>query len=274
MTRIGRGLALAALVQLGCASTDSRTELAPPSVASASASQLEPRTEHHAAEHASEPGPRSDAEIDPRFEATLLSVAREYRDWKAVDDEMRFAPHLCRIPMPAALHWSDSDDTTTHGSKLYLLYAKDPVAYGWPPTFEGIGVGHDPAPEQPSATAEIRQAIVKESFAALAHDDEGRPPAGVETHPFSRSRPASRDGKLFSAGEPLALYVMVKLPPNTPGTDEGWVYGTLTSDGATVISAGRVQSCMGCHEAAPHDRLFGRKPAPSQGGPPSNAAPR
>ena len=43
----------------------------------------------------------------------------------------------------------------------------------------------------------------------------------------------------------------------TPDTDEGWVYGTVSADGKTVTSAGRVQSCMNCHQDAPHDRLFG-----------------
>ena len=39
--------------------------------------------------------------------------------------------------------------------------------------------------------------------------------------------------------------------------DSGWVYGTVSSDGQGVTSAGQVRTCMGCHEQAPHDRLFG-----------------
>jgi hypothetical protein len=50
---------------------------------------------------------------------------------------------------------------------------------------------------------------------------------------------------------------MFKLDPKTPGTDEGWVYGTVSADGKQVTSAGRVESCMRCHQKAPHDRLFG-----------------
>jgi hypothetical protein len=50
---------------------------------------------------------------------------------------------------------------------------------------------------------------------------------------------------------------MYKLDPETPDTDEGWVYGTVTGDGAAVISGGRLASCMSCHLEAPHDRLFG-----------------
>jgi hypothetical protein len=50
---------------------------------------------------------------------------------------------------------------------------------------------------------------------------------------------------------------MFRLDPATPGTDLGWVYGTLDADGARVTSSGRVQSCMGCHTQAPSERLFG-----------------
>lgn len=54
------------------------------------------------------------------------------------------------------------------------------------------------------------------------------------------------------------LFIMAKLDPKTAGTDQGWVYGTVTPDGKTVTAAGRVESCMKCHQAARHDRLFGR----------------
>jgi hypothetical protein len=256
----------------GCASADPDAEASvePRAHAEANAHVARERSqEHRAADRSPEPQAERAAEIDARFTGTLLAIAREYREWKAVDDELRFAPQLCRSPMPGRLHFSESDDATTHGEKLYLLYAKDPVAYGFPPTFGGMG----PAPtSEPTSGPPIEQAIVKESFAALAHDSEGRPPAGVDGDPLSW-RPALRDGVLHSAGEALDLYVMVKLPADTPGTDTGWVYGTLTPDGGTVTSAGRVKSCMGCHESAPHDRLFGRKPAPANARPAANAAP-
>ena len=50
---------------------------------------------------------------------------------------------------------------------------------------------------------------------------------------------------------------MYKTDPKTPGTDEGWVYGTVTADGKKVTAAGRVQSCINCHQDARNDRLFG-----------------
>ena len=53
------------------------------------------------------------------------------------------------------------------------------------------------------------------------------------------------------------LFIMFKLDPKTPQTDNGWVYGTVSADAKNVTSAGRVKSCMDCHTEAKHDRLFG-----------------
>jgi hypothetical protein len=68
---------------------------------------------------------------------------------------------------------------------------------------------------------------------------------------------ARKDGHLYHAKEKGPLFVMFKLDPATPGTDEGWVYGTVTADGKTVTGVGKIESCMKCHQDAPHDRLFG-----------------
>jgi hypothetical protein len=70
---------------------------------------------------------------------------------------------------------------------------------------------------------------------------------------------ARQDGRLYHAAQKAGLFVMYKLDPGTPGTDEGWVYGTVSADGREVLSAGRVGPCMACHWDAPHDRLFGLK---------------
>jgi hypothetical protein len=63
-------------------------------------------------------------------------------------------------------------------------------------------------------------------------------------------------GVVYRAGTPAGLFIMFKLDATTPDTDQGWVYATVTTAGQ-VTSAGRVASCMGCHEAAEHERLFG-----------------
>jgi hypothetical protein len=62
---------------------------------------------------------------------------------------------------------------------------------------------------------------------------------------------------VYKAAKPAGLFVMMKLDPKTPGTDAGWVYGTLSADGKAVTAAGKVESCMKCHQDAKHDRLFG-----------------
>lgn len=68
---------------------------------------------------------------------------------------------------------------------------------------------------------------------------------------------ARTNGKLYRAWGKEGLFILFKLDPQTPGTDEGWVYGTVTADGKQVTSAGRVEACMSCHQRAPYDRLFG-----------------
>jgi len=78
-------------------------------------------------------------------------------------------------------------------------------------------------------------AVVKESFAAVAA------------------------GGALTAGDRTDLFVMTKVGAGE-GTDLGWVYGTVAPDG-TVTSAGRVASCMGCHDRdGRHERLFGVAP--------------
>lgn len=73
-----------------------------------------------------------------------------------------------------------------------------------------------------------------------------------------------KDDEYYTLGERGPLFIMYRTEKNTLGTDNGWVYGTLTPDGKTVTSAGRVASCMGCHTEAPYPkepkgegRLFG-----------------
>ena len=58
-------------------------------------------------------------------------------------------------------------------------------------------------------------------------------------------------------------FIMFRLDPATPDTDEGWVYATVSPAGQ-VTAAGRVACCMGCHEtSATHERLYGVPLSPS-----------
>ena len=55
------------------------------------------------------------------------------------------------------------------------------------------------------------------------------------------------------AGRPADLFVMAR-------GAERWIYGTVSADGQ-VTSAGQVETCIGCHVEATHDRLFGIRSA-------------
>ena len=175
-------------------------------------------------------------ENNPKFHADLLKLAAEYRKFGRVDDDVHWAPTFCRAPFHAKLRFSKSDAEATHGQKLYYLYAKDRSAY--------LGISE--------AKAKPGQAIIKESWHAepIAAD-------APKPHPLKDPRTAKKDGKLYGAGKQGPLFIMYRTDADTPETDEGWVYGTLSTDGKTVTSAGRVASCMACHQDAPHGRLFG-----------------
>jgi hypothetical protein len=194
------------------------------------------------------------------FHDRLLEIARSYEEYHRVDPSIRWGLVPCadKSPSPPA-HLSASGDQGTHGRKLYWLFVKE-----MPPGSERTGayaLDGEPNP--------VGQAVVKEAWRPEPADERA-PQEKVSRR--SRTRrgedveereepvlPYARDGdgRLYHAAEKAALFVMFKLDPRTPGTDAGWVYGTLTADGRQVTSAGKVESCMGCHQTAPHDRLFG-----------------
>ena len=178
------------------------------------------------------------------FDQQVLDIAAEYTAWGRVDDELRWAPFLCRAPSPGIARPSQSDDESTHGRKVYSVFAKNHAAY----------------PDGP----QDGQAVVKQSWIPelVADADAAVPPnryvtdAGTEAdhfYPYAKGA----DGGIYQATRPAGLFIMFKVDPATPDTDEGWVYATVSPAG-DVTAAGRVASCMGCHEtSATHERLFG-----------------
>ncbi len=177
------------------------------------------------------------AENNPAFHARLLELASTYQSYARVDDELHWAPFLCRQPMPSFPRRSQSTMEQTHGRKLYFVFAKDRAAYlsrdGKTPAFEG-------------------QAVVKEAWTA-----EQVPSTTSYDKSQSPVLYLQENGQLFHAKERAGLFVMYRTAASTPGTDGGWVYGTVTADGKTVTSSGTVSSCMGCHQQAKYERLFG-----------------
>jgi hypothetical protein len=172
------------------------------------------------------------------FAQQARSIAAGYQAWGRVDDELRFAPTLCRLPLPARARMSTSEDAATHGRKLYSLFARARAAY--------------------PAGPHLDQAVVKEAWTAEPTTTAYQPESHRESdggdhfYPYARTK----DGAVFHAGQRAGLYVMYRLPPETPATDAGWVYATLTPTGE-VTAAGRLQTCMDCHHHAPNERLFG-----------------
>lgn len=207
--------------------------------------------------------PQDDPPVnDEQFHGRLLKIAENYPAYGRVDDEARWAPALCRAPFPPQTRYSRSTDDKTHGRKLYSLFARDRAGY--------LG----------TSVPAAGQVIVKESWVPV--ELEGKPKAGRLPPPHPRKgKPTEppRDlapignlpvhggegalhpftekaGKWYKADRRGDSFIMMKLDPKTAGTDDGWVYGTVTADGKSVTSAGRVASCMKCHETK-STRLFG-----------------
>jgi hypothetical protein len=195
-----------------------------------------------------------DTALRVNFENRLLEIADSYESYGRIDPGFRWAPAMCAAPVMHVpeLALSRSADPDTHGRKLYSLFAKEL-------DLPGSYLGSD----RPG------QVIVKESWVPEEVSDDGKPRESVRRTVKVRRGDvvveqedaftpyARKDGKLYHAKEKGPLFVMFKVDPQAPDTDEGWVYGTVTPDGKQVTSAGRVESCMGCHREAPHGRLFG-----------------
>ena len=195
-------------------------------------------------------GDITDANTALAFEAETLAIAADYLTWGRVDDELRWAPFLCRQPLPGIARQSGSTDQATHGGgKLYSVFAKH----------------HDSYPNGPHTG----QAVVKQSWKtepvtgqdASFNPGSWRPDGdgGDHFYPY-----AEKGGVVYRATEPAGLFIMFKVDPATPDTDEGWVYATVSPAGQ-LTSSGRVAACMGCHEtSATHERLFGVPLTPSR----------
>jgi len=191
---------------------------------------------------------------DPRFVDVVRRAAASYKKWGRVDEKPNIAPALCRAPTgddfgaPSKVRTSAAGDGP-HEDKLYFLWASARDAY------RSLGRVDEPLP--------VGFAVVKQSFSSKPL--VGAPPASAAPGPdasfnFGVIPPPitwlqTTDGKRLQIDQPRDLFVMAKVGERA-GADAGWIYGTVAPDG-TVTSAGRVERCMGCHESATHERLFG-----------------
>lgn len=177
-------------------------------------------------------------------EAKLLEIVANYKKWGRIDDSPKFAPTLCRAPDPSTPFRSASTDDATHGRKLYFLFARDSKAYR----------ADKAVPEQ----IVVKEAWVPEEVKTES-DDRRLPRPSKEDEAIGHYR----DGdKAYRASKQAGLFIMMKLDPKTPDTDEGWIYATTDSERKKITQYGKIESCMKCHVDAKNDRLFGLpKPA-------------
>jgi hypothetical protein len=173
--------------------------------------------------------------------ALILAIAAEYKGYERVSDRADWAPFLSRPPRSAVLA-SAAPEQSPHGDKLYYLYAKNGEEYIRLP-WQKVGT-----------RAATGQALIKESFHPVEVSAAAARRSGRDT--------AVRSGIHYTTGEQGELFIMAKVASDVPApaaTDEGWIYGVTDPQGRRIVASGRIASCMGCHEKAPHDRLFGLK---------------
>lgn len=209
--------------------------------------------------------PRSLAPEDKRrVEDQLRTIAQQYAKYSRVSDErVGWAPESCMGPPPPSVKPTAAPEASPHGRKLYFLYARDEASY--------IEMsGNHWHPRTTSYVNPVGQAVVKEAFTPVPAEGERARYDELKkaVHRFDHDTPEAReferftetdDGKLFRAGDLSTLFVMLKLDPKTPGTDQGWVYATIDKDLKTITSMGAIDSCMNCHKQTDRDRLYGKK---------------
>jgi hypothetical protein len=236
----------------------------------------------------------STASISDEWNAKVQEIAKTYPSYGRVDRQYRWAPTDCEMPhpKPPSLHVSASDDEATHGQKLYTIFAKKVY---WDSTAPRTAFSRRPTYLPPylkdqigkeRTTSELGQVVVKEAWepVKVKEGDELKDarskidpkdsrikvidggkvtndqlPDHIYDHGDIVLPYAEKNGQHYQAGGRAGLFIMFKLDPKTPGTDQGWVYATVGKDLKTVTSVGAIASCMKCHQEAKHDRLFGLK---------------
>lgn len=134
-------------------------------------------------------------------------------------------------------------DSSEHGRKAYFLWSNKPGAY------------YDIAADELDS-APVGMTLVKESWTPVEGIEGVLHGLSSENIRYTTDPEVEEWGEPAIA-EPYGLFVMHKLDPSTPNTDNGWVYATTDFDGTEVIEVGMIDSCISCHESAPHDRLYG-----------------
>ncbi|MFT7630944.1 MAG: hypothetical protein ACI87E_001953 [Mariniblastus sp.] len=180
---------------------------------------------------------------NPDFHAGLQAAAAAYLKYPMVNQVPAVGNVFCRAPLPIEPTPKLSQSkgaSSSHGKKLYFLFAQDIMRY--------LSDEETEAPEG--------QVLVKESWTSKSSNPGAR---NLRNHASGiRINPRTKIGNdVLEIGKRDDLFVMMKLKSDTPDTDQGWVYGVVASDTNKVKAAGRVASCVACHESAQRDRQFG-----------------
>lgn len=176
------------------------------------------------------------------FHEPLTAAAEQYLEFAMVNSIPLAAPEACAAAAPeeAQPMISQSDDTDSHGKKLYFLFAKEIAHYL----------------DQDGSPSPVGQILVKEAWTSKPSNPNAR---NMRNHAAGiRVNPRTKVGdQVLEIGRRNKLFIMMKLETDTPETDQGWIYGVVDADSKAISEAGKVHSCMQCHIDAKHDRLFG-----------------
>lgn len=174
----------------------------------------------------------SEGETSGPFAKDILREARNYQNLARATTSQLDGIDFCNDPpVNTYMALSDAGPKSEHTHKLYHLWVRD----------------YDGYIKSPDKPASIRQVLIKESFEAIPRKE------GEDAWDFIQTKKG-----IFNSGARKELFVMLKLNSSTPGTDEGWVYGTVAPDLSRTLHSGRLQSCMECHTKRP-SRMFGLK---------------
>ena len=201
--------------------------------------------------------PQDPAPIEPQppaFEAEVQEALAGWQEWPVVGDYLRWAVTDCRIPPPPRVQQSQSRDEGTHGQKLYVLRSSHSSEYLdlW----------------SSDQVTPIGQTLVKQTWipiemeGVVTADPLPRFPPGMSDgsgeDPWEGfHRELIEEGRGWRTGDPGPVFFMHKLAPGTPGTDYGWVYGSMSPEGH-MYEVGAIASCMLCHNGAgTRNRQFG-----------------
>ena len=178
---------------------------------------------------------------EPVLRTQLRDIAGKYLKAQLVNPRPMVAPTLCRIP-PTEVLYSKADADSEHARKMFYLFAKQAAPLRVKERIEAQPAG---------------QYLVKETWEAVDAEDAERRSTGRHPSGHFLSSTTVHEGKTLAIGKPMDLYIMLKQKESTKDNDEGWIYAVVSRDGKTVHKAGRIQSCIECHEDAQHDRILG-----------------